>query len=146
MNNSLLPIVSAVRDSLFEFARSDGCLVNWETAFGTDYNVVETTKLQQQWQNRDFSKIPSVEVVSDEVLGSASGAYSSSTNRIYLSESFLNSASPASVVSVLLEEIGHYVNAQINQVDSAGDEGAIFAQLVQGNRLEAETLQAFPGA
>ncbi len=32
---------------------------------------------------------------------------------------------------VLKEEIGHYVDAQINQVDSAGDEGAIFAELVE---------------
>ncbi|NCR42696.1 MAG: hypothetical protein GPJ21_24685, partial [Microcystis aeruginosa W13-11] len=64
-----------------------------------------------------------------------------STNKIYLSESFLNVASSESLVKVILEEIGHYVDAQINQVDSAGDEGAIFASLVQGESLNAETLQ-----
>ncbi|MFM6519180.1 MAG: calcium-binding protein, partial [Microcystis panniformis] len=36
----------------------------------------------------------------------------------------------------------HYVDAQINQVDSAGDEGAIFAELVQGNSLDVATLDA----
>ncbi|MFM6024822.1 MAG: calcium-binding protein, partial [Dolichospermum sp.] len=35
-----------------------------------------------------------------------------------------------------------YVDAQINQVDSVGDEGAIFAELVQGNSLDVATLDA----
>ena len=143
MNNSVLPILPAVYDSLFQFAQSDGFLANWETAFGTNYDSVKTTELRQRWQSRDFSELPAIEVVGDGVLGSASGAYASSTNKIYLSESFVNTASPASIASVLLEEIGHYVDAQINQVDSAGDEGAIFAELVQGNPLPAETLQAW---
>ncbi|MFM6673024.1 MAG: calcium-binding protein, partial [Dolichospermum sp.] len=46
------------------------------------------------------------------------------------------------ISAVLLEEIGHYVDAQINLSDSAGDEGAIFAALVQGNSLDTTTLQA----
>ncbi|MFM6251764.1 MAG: hypothetical protein ACKPEQ_21915, partial [Dolichospermum sp.] len=75
-------------------------------------------------------------------LGTANGAYSSSTNKIYLSASFLNTASSATIINVILEEIGHYVDAQINQVDSAGDEGAIFAELVQGNSLDVATLDA----
>ncbi|MFM6621252.1 MAG: Calx-beta domain-containing protein, partial [Dolichospermum sp.] len=75
-------------------------------------------------------------------MGTANGAYSSSTNKIYLSASFLNTASSATIINVILEEIGHYVDAQINQVDSAGDEGAIFAALVQGNSLDTTTLQA----
>ncbi|MFM6344962.1 MAG: hypothetical protein ACKPFK_07420, partial [Dolichospermum sp.] len=56
--------------------------------------------------------------------------------------SFLNTASSATIINVILEEIGHYVDAQINQVDSAGDEGAIFAELVQGNSLDVATLDA----
>ncbi|MFM6517719.1 MAG: calcium-binding protein, partial [Microcystis panniformis] len=63
-------------------------------------------------------------------------------NKIYLSASFLNTASSATIINVILEEIGHYVDAQINQVDSAGDEGAIFSELVQGNSLDVATLDA----
>jgi RHS repeat-associated protein len=37
------------------------------------------------------------------------------------------------------------VDAQINPVDSAGDEGAIFAELVQGNSLDVATLEALRG-
>ncbi|WP_216644847.1 calcium-binding protein, partial [Microcystis aeruginosa] len=142
MTSSLLPILPAVYDVLFNFAQSDGFWANLVTAFGTSYDVVKATQLRQQWQSRNFSQIPPIEVLSDEVLGTANGAYSSSTNKIYLSASFLNTASSAAIINVILEEIGHYVDAQINQVDSAGDEGAIFAELVQGNSLDVATLDA----
>ncbi|WP_149976320.1 calcium-binding protein, partial [Microcystis aeruginosa] len=142
MTSSLLPILPAVDDVLFNFAQSDGFWANLAIAFGTSYDVVKATELQQQWKSRNFSQIPPIEVLSDEVLGTANGAYSSSTNKIYLSASFLNTASSAAIVKVILEEIGHYVDAQINQVDSAGDEGAIFAELVQGNSLDVATLDA----
>ncbi len=131
MTSTLLPILPAIYDVLFNFAQSDGFWANLETAFGTSYDVVKATELRQQWQSRNFSQIPPIEVLSDEVLGTANGAYSSSTNKIYLSASFLNTASSASIVNVILEEIGHYVDAQINQVDSAGDEGEYFSALVR---------------
>jgi hypothetical protein len=106
------------------------------------YDAVKATELRQQWQSRNFSQLPPIEVLSDEVLGTANGAYSSSKNKIYLSASFLNTASSASIVNVILEEIGHFVDAQINQVDTVGDEGAIFAELVRGNSLDVATLEA----
>ncbi|MFM6834580.1 MAG: Calx-beta domain-containing protein [Dolichospermum sp.] len=142
MNPLLLSNLPAIYDILFNFAQSDGFWANWQTAFGTSYDVVKATQLRQQWQSRDFGQIPPIEVLSDEVLGTANGAYSSSTNKIYLSASFLNTASSATIINVILEEIGHYVDAQINQVDSAGDEGAIFAELVRGNSLDVATLDA----
>ncbi|MFM6780498.1 MAG: hypothetical protein ACKPKU_05140, partial [Dolichospermum sp.] len=139
MKNWLL-IPSAVYDILFNFAQSDGFWANWQTAFGTSYDVIKTTELRQQWQSRNFSQLPSIEVLSGEILRTANGAYSSSKNKIYLSASFLNTASSAAIVNVILEEIGHYVDAQINQTDSAGDEGAIFAALVQGEVLSPGVL------
>ncbi|MFM6250829.1 MAG: hypothetical protein ACKPEQ_17080, partial [Dolichospermum sp.] len=139
MKNWLL-IPSAVYDILFNFAQSDGFWANWQTAFGTNCDVIKTTELRQQWQSRNFSQLPSIEVLSGEILRTANGAYSSSTNKIYLSASFLNTASSAAIVNVILEEIGHYVDAQINQNDSAGDEGAIFAALVQGEVLSPGVL------
>ncbi|MBD2600142.1 Calx-beta domain-containing protein [Microcystis viridis] len=142
MTSSLLPILPVVDDVLFNFAQSDDFWANLAIAFGTSYDVVKATQLRQQWKSRNFSQIPPIEVLSDEVLGTANGAYSSSTNKIYLSASFLNTASSAAIVNVILEEIGHYVDAQINPVDSAGDEGAIFAELVRGNSLDVATLDA----
>ncbi|WP_272481070.1 Calx-beta domain-containing protein, partial [Microcystis aeruginosa] len=141
MTSSLLPLLPAVDDILFDFAQSDGFWANLVTAFGTSYDVVKATQLRQQWQSRNFSQLPPIEVLSDEVLGTANGAYSSSTNKIYLSASFLNTASSAAIINVILEEIGHYVDAQINLVDSAGDEGAIFSELVSGESLSSQQLQ-----
>ncbi|MCZ8223651.1 MAG: right-handed parallel beta-helix repeat-containing protein, partial [Microcystis sp. LE19-84.1B] len=139
MTSTLLPIFPAIYDVLFDFAQSDGFWVNLESAFGTSYDVVKATQLRQQWQSRDFSQLPEIEVVNSSVLGSANGAYGISTNKIYLSESFFASASLDALVAVILEEIGHYVDAQINRVDTVGDEGELFSHLVRGvNLTEAE--------
>ena len=142
MTSSLLPIIPAVDDILFNFAQSDDFWANLATAFGTSYDVVKATELRNQWQSRNFSQLPPIEVLSGEVLGTAKGAYAVSTNKIYLSESFLNVASSESLVKVILEEIGHYVDAQINPVDTPGDEGAIFAELLSGESLSTQQLQA----
>lgn len=48
-------------------------------------------------------------------------------------------------MNVLLEEMGHYIDSQINIQDAPGDEGAIFAKLLQNQPLapgELITLQA----
>ncbi|MGV2388974.1 MAG UNVERIFIED_CONTAM: hypothetical protein LVR29_13975 [Microcystis novacekii LVE1205-3] len=74
MTSTLLPILPAVDDILFDFAQSDGFWANLETAFGTSYDVVKATQLRQQWQSRDFSQLPPIEVLSGEVLGTAKGA------------------------------------------------------------------------
>jgi pimeloyl-ACP methyl ester carboxylesterase len=46
------------------------------------------------------------------------------------------------VADVLLEEIGHSVDARLNVTDAPGDEGAIFAAVVQGKELSQGELQA----
>ena len=139
MTSTFLPLLPSVYDILFNFAQSDGFWANLETAFGTSYDVVKATELRQQWQSRNFSQLPPIEVLSGEVLGTAKGAYAVSTNKIYLSESFLNVAASESLVNVILEEIGHYVDAQVNRVDTPGDEGELFSHLVRGvNLTEAE--------
>jgi hypothetical protein len=140
MTYSLLPILPVVDDVLFNFAQSDEFWANLAIAFGTSYDVVKATQLRQQWHSRNFSQIPPIEVLSDEVLGTANGAYSRSTNKIYLSASFLNTASPAAIINVILEEIGHYVDAQINQNDAPGDEGEYFSALVRGVDLTTQEV------
>ena len=141
MNSTLLPSLPAVYDILFDFAQSDDFWANLETAFGTNYDVVKATQLRQQWQSRDFSQLPPITV---QNLGNSGifGAYSSSTNRIYLSASFLNRAAPAAIVDVIVEEIGHFIDAQINSSDTPGDEGQLFSALVRGEVLTGEQIAA----
>ncbi|NCS03540.1 MAG: calcium-binding protein, partial [Microcystis aeruginosa G11-09] len=74
MNPSLLPIIPPIYDVLFDFAQSDDFWANLQMAFGTNYDVVKATELRNQWQSRNFSQLPPIEVLSGEVLGTAKGA------------------------------------------------------------------------
>lgn len=71
-------------------------------------------------------------LIVDTVTGVSTGAYSESLNAIYLSSSFIKNASSLAVTQVLVEEIGHAIDAKINNADSRGDEGERFASLVFG--------------
>lgn len=142
MSNSSFSSLSSVYDWLGNFANLENFWSLLETAFGSSYDFATAASFRSQWQSQNFSQFPQIEIVSNNVLGSANGAYSFSTNTIYLSEKFLASASQQSLVNLILEEFGHFVDAQINSVDSAGDEGAIFAALVAGESLDALILQA----
>ena len=87
-----------------------------------------------------LADLPPVSVVSDTTLPSAYGAYASNPPRILLAESLLTGP-PGLLKDVLLEEIGHYLDDRFNPSDSPGDEGAIWAALVQGRSLTAEQLK-----
>ncbi|MFM6861607.1 MAG: hypothetical protein ACKPKG_13285, partial [Dolichospermum sp.] len=113
--------------------------------FGTQYDHTVATNLRSQWLVGDFSSFPQIEVLDSSILGNASGAYGTSTNKIYLAANFLDTATDTDIIAVLLEEYGHFIDAHINQTDSAGDEGDIFSRLVRGNILSAATLQALKG-
>jgi hypothetical protein len=112
----------------------------FDTAFGTQYDYLTAFTLKSQWQSQDFSLFPQIEVVSSEVLGTAKGAYAISTNKIYLSDAFISSASQQSLEAVILEEFGHFVDAQVNTADTLGDEGELFSDLVRGVSLSAAEL------
>ena len=69
-----------------------------------------------------------------------SGAFGDNT--VFLSEDFLssNSNNPQGIAEVIIEEFGHYLDFHLNPIDSEGDEGEIFARLVQGLPLSEEQL------
>ena len=86
--------------------------------------------------------LPTIEILPASNLQGARGAFSSTTNTIYLAEEMLASQDKGAIAAVLLEELGHYIDTQINAEDSEGDEGAIFSKLVQGQPLGRSSLQA----
>ena len=79
------------------FSESDDFWNLFDTAFGKGYNRTAATKLRSQWQSGDFSQFPAVEIISSSILGNANGAYATSNNKIYLSETFVNTATTASL-------------------------------------------------
>ena len=86
--------------------------------------------------------IAPIEIRTSSELNRALGAFSSTTNKIYLSQEFLtnNINNPDLVGKVLLEEIGHSIDSQVNQVDAFGDEGEVFSILVQEGEITSERL------
>jgi Ca2+-binding RTX toxin-like protein len=127
-------------DQLSNFAGLENFWNLFDTAFGTQYDYLTAFTLKSQWQSHDFSSFPQIEVVSSDVLGTANGAYAISTNKIYLSDAFISSASQQSLEAVILEEYGHFVDAQVNQTDTPGDEGELFSAIVRSVSLSAAEL------
>jgi hypothetical protein len=140
MTNLLKTTLNKTYNQLKNFAGLNDFWNLFEIAFGTQYDHTVVTNLRSQWLVGDFSSFPQIEILDSSILGNANGAYGTSTNKIYLASNFLDTATDANIIAVLLEEYGHFVDAHINQKDSAGDEGDIFSNLVRGNILSAVTL------
>jgi hypothetical protein len=117
---------------------------NMEIAFGDSFDLAKAEGLRQEWLAGDFDSLPAIEVRSTAEINGANGAFSADTNKIYFSREYItqNASNPQAITNVLLEEIGHYVDAQINLADAPGDEGAIFSSIVQGRILNTTELQA----
>ena len=119
-------------------------------SFGEGYDHAAAETIRQQTLSGDFSWMPEIEVVDASVLvdesgtqtgGTALGAYSAETDTIYLSRELL-AEDPGRALEILTEEVGHGLDARLNETDSAGDEGEIFARLSAGDELSAEELDA----
>ena len=87
-------------------------------------------KLAGQWSIAQWDELPSIELLSDEAMPGAAGAYAINSGTICLSQSWLESASNEQVQAVLTEELGHHLDVLLNAVDTAGNEGEAFARLL----------------
>ncbi len=135
--------ISSSQELLTQYSLSENLLADLTTAFGTEYNSEAAQELITQWQTGEFGAFPEIEIRSANEINGANGAYSADTNKIYISEEYLqaNANDVRAVSDLILEEYGHFVDASINSVDSAGDEGAIFSGLVQGESFTEGELQ-----
>ncbi|QXE23195.1 putative rhizobiocin/RTX toxin and hemolysin-type calcium binding protein [Richelia sinica FACHB-800] len=112
------------------------------TTFGQSLNTSIAQSLAQEWSKGNFAELPPLEVRPAAEINGALGAYAKATNTIYLSQEYIEQQNPEVLASVLLEEIGHYIDAKVNTEETPGDEGAIFSALVRGELLSDATLQA----
>ena len=140
MNIILNSALTLTYNQLSDFSGLDNFWQVFDTAFGTQYNRSSAEILRLQWLSSDFSQLPQIEILDNSTLGNANGAYATSTNRIYLSANFIATSTPEAISAVLLEEIGHFIDAQINQIDTPGDEGEKFSALVRGQNLTTQEL------
>jgi hypothetical protein len=128
---------------LTQFANSVTFGNDMVTAFGGELDAQVVNNLRQQWLAGDFSKLPTIQIVPSAQIGGKNGAFTA-LGEIYIADTFLNQNlnNVDAVVSVLIEEIGHWVDTQVHSFDAPGDEGEIFASVVQGITLSPQQLQA----
>ncbi|SKB14156.1 hypothetical protein PL11201_610002 [Planktothrix sp. PCC 11201] len=102
---------------------------------------------QRNWETTDLIDFPAIEIRPAAEINNARGAFAAATNTIYLSQELVNenTGNVGAIASVLLEEYGHYLDAQLNAIDSPGDEGELFADLVLGKGLSQSEILALWG-
>jgi Ca2+-binding RTX toxin-like protein len=121
--------------------------IQFEAAFGSSYDQVAASELLSAFAQGNYDALPEIKILSNTVLGATNGAFAAQKNEIYLNERFLlaNTGHIQAIANVLIEEIGHFIDAKINTVDNAGDEGEIFAKLVQGESISQQELLVLKG-
>lgn len=113
----------------------------FQDIFGRNYDSALAESIRKRWEDRDFSGTPKIIVTTSAVLGRANAAYSKDTNEIFVSDRFLSIATASEVKAVLLEEIGHSVDAVVNRTDTRGDEGELFSLRARGVTPTAQDLR-----
>jgi len=121
---------------LSNFAQGDNFDSVLETAFATP----QAPLLAHSLRTGEFLDRLDLEIRSADQLEGALGAYASFKDTIFLSRSLLTQGTVEQATDVLLEEVGHAIDDFVNDTDTPGDEGDIFASLVQGNELRDRDL------
>ena len=140
MNNQNLESAYVVVSQLLDSFLADiDLLPKLDLAFGSDFELETAKSLIQSLIARD--NYPEVEIIATSKINGANGAFAASLNKVFLSQEFVNSQDADSIAFLLLEELGHYLDWQLNPNDTAGDEGAVFSALVRGETLSSSELQ-----
>jgi hypothetical protein len=102
--------------------------------FGPTVDWDRARSLQAQWRSGDFSALPLVVPLPKASMPTAAGAYARSTQTIYLNQDWLATATSSEVNTVLLEELGHYLEHVLVGEEAPSDEGKLFAARILGTR------------
>lgn len=129
---------------LKRFANAANFNQDMKLAFGYDIDLAAAQTLVQAAASGNIKNLPRVTVISSSQINNAKGAFDSLNGEIYLSKEYIqqNANNPEAVASVLLEEMGHFIDSRINIADAAGDEGEIFAAVVRGKELSKPEIIA----
>ncbi|MDY7051877.1 Calx-beta domain-containing protein [Limnospira fusiformis] len=121
--------LTQVNQQLTEFVASANFQGDLQTAFGASTDVeLGATIIEALTQG----ETPEMMVLSARAMNGADGAFDSLTGTVYLSDAIIHSEK---LVDVITEEFGHYIDSQLNEIDSPGDEGELFMRLVNGEAL-----------
>ncbi len=134
-------VMPKVYQQLQLFASNPTFLEQLKLPFGDSLDIQKAQTLATEWLTGNFSALAPIKIVASADIKGSSGAFADATNQIYLAEDILTGSNVNQAVSVVLEEIGHSIDPQLNSSDSLGDEGEIFANIVQGKGLSPEQIQ-----
>lgn len=131
--------IAGATSKLADFINQPESLEDMYLAFGDSWQAQDAIAIIQDLVTGEA--LPNIEVLSMNQLG-GNGAFAKDTNTIYIAAEFLNENADnlEAVTALVLEETGHFIDSQLNEIDSAGDEGAIFAALVEGKEIESPEL------
>jgi nucleoid-associated protein YgaU/peptidoglycan hydrolase-like protein with peptidoglycan-binding domain len=128
--------VFRLKENLVDLRENPAFIETFQTAFGDDLEPEATETLLDDLIAGNEG--PEIKVVAAADL-QGEGAFGDNT--IFISDQFLEASDAAALDTVLLEEMGHYLDQKLNPIDSPGDEGEIFARLAQGETLTEAELQ-----
>ena len=122
--------------ALIDFSARPDFATSIRTVFGHDYSAEAFRTL--------LTQLPKIEILDPDRLQGAIGAFSEQTDTIYLAQQ-LPTNGPELLQSVLIEEIGHFIDTHINSLDTRGDEGEYLAAVVSNRPLtdfEAKRIES----
>jgi hypothetical protein len=138
MNGNLQQALRSATTSLSNFALRPSFWQDFGLAFGQGFDRTQATKIRQGLIDQEFS-LP-VQVVPDQGMGIATGAFAAATDTVYLRESFVAAGDISAISAVIVEEFGHAIDSRVNKIETPGDEGAIFRLLVGGAKIAQNLL------
>ena len=135
--------LTLAQSTLRQFLLNPGFDDDIHQVFGNGVDPLRARMLVQGFAEPDFISWPRLEIRPETEINRAQGAYAAATDTIYLAREFLteNTDKPEAITSVLLEELGHALDARLNAADTPGDEGELFSALARNQALTASDLQ-----
>ncbi len=130
---------SNLTDELASFLADEDVVSKLNLAFGEDLDLQLAIDLIQSVVTGEVR--PELEIRPAAEINGALGAFAGAEGKIYLAEEFFQNNDLDTVTTVLLEELGHYLDRSLNPTDSPGDEEAIFSALVLRTDLTETQLQ-----
>jgi hypothetical protein len=106
--------------TLQQFAQSPNFPSQIQFVLGDNFNAGKLQEINSGWLVGDLTLLPQIEVFNSSVFPTGTlGAFAGETNKIYLNESLVKSGNTELIKQTVIEEVGHWVDKQINVLDTA---------------------------
>lgn len=135
-SDTQLQLSSNLFQALQKWASSPEAEKNLETVFGNAIDWAVAYRHLEFLRLGDFSLLPRIEVLEGPAMPGLLGGYSRNLKLVFLSAD----CPKDSVLPVLIEEIGHFLDQELCQVETPGDEGAVFSSLVLGLPVDSSMV------